>query len=195
MKLLDFLRTHNELIEILIEGSNPYATQRLPHADVDTLRNQLANDERIRTHAQGRCVGEGRTSWVVTSQALLVMHTGRSKPVVRRIALSDIETTELQKGRYGHALRITARSGQRASIYGLARTHAVLTQRALAPTAAADVTLPDDEVASALHDFLDLQLRAQPVLAQAEAETRALLAQAAARARAEGLLRESEATV
>ena len=86
MKLLDFLRNHNELAEILIEGTNPYATQRLPHADVDTLRNQLATDERIRTHAQGRCVGEGRTSWVVTSQALLVMHTGRSAPVVRRIA-------------------------------------------------------------------------------------------------------------
>ena len=57
------------------------------------------------------------------------------------------------------------------------------------------MTLPEAEVAHALHEFLDLQLRAQPVLAQAEAETRALLAQAAARARAEGLLRESEATV
>lgn len=193
MKLLDFFRTHNELVEILIEGTNPYATQRLSHADVDTLRAHLASDERIRSFAQGRCVGEGRTVWVVTSQALLVLHTG-SAPVVRRIALADIEQVQLEKGRYGHGLRIAAR-GQRASIYGMARVGAVLTQRALAPATAAEHTLPADDVTQALHDLLDLQLRAQPLLVQAEAEARALLRQTAERARAEGLVLPAEAAV
>ena len=192
MKLFDYFRSYNELIEILIGGSNPQATRRLPHAEVDVLRNHLGNDERIRAFAQGRSVGEGRTVWVATSQALLVLRAG-STPVVDRVPLAEIQHVDIEEGRYGHALRVSAR-GLNVSVYGLARAHAVLSLRALQPTASGDATLSDDEANQALHDTLDLQMRAQPVLAQAEAETQQLLAQAAARARAEGLLKASEAT-
>lgn len=190
MKLLDFFRNHNELVELLIEGSNPYATQALPQTDIDVLRRTVGRDERIRAYAQGRSVGQGRSVWVVTDEALLVLQT-LGTPTVRRIDLGDVQAASLQKGRYGQTLTLTA-IGQRTSIYGLARTPAVMLQRALQPDASEQIFLPESEVKAQLQDLLDLQLRVQPLMLRSEAEAQQLFAQVAARARADGMLRDSE---
>jgi hypothetical protein len=196
--MLDFFRNYNEQLEILIEGENPHAMQLLRHADVDLIRNHLQRDERITAFATGRAVGMGRTIWVVTSQSLLVVQTGK-RPGVRKFALDSIEQADAEKGRYGHALSAHL-AGARFGLYGVAQSFAVLTLRALARPAGLDATrnigqttLNEEAQAHAQHAFADLALRAQPLLAQSDAEARQLLQQTADRARSEGQQRAPEA--
>lgn len=196
--MLDFFRNYNEQLEILIEGENPHANQLLRHADVDLIRNHLNRDERITAFATGRSVGVGRTIWVVTSQSLLVVQTGK-RPGVRKFALDSIEKADAEKGRYGHALSAHL-AGARLGLYGVAQSFAVLTLRALARPAGLDATrnigqttLNEEAQAHAQHAFADLTLRAQPLLAQSDAEARQLLQQTADRARSEGQQRAPEA--
>lgn len=196
--MLDFFRNYNEQLEILIEGGNPYADQLLRHADVDLIRNHLQRDERITAYATGRSVGVGRTIWVVTSQSLLVVQTGK-RPGVRKFALDTIEQADAEKGRYGHALSAQL-GGARLGLYGVTQSFAVLTLRALARPARMEAThgigqttLSEEAQAHAEHAFADLALRAQPLLAQSNAEARQLLQQTADRARSEGQQRAPEA--
>lgn len=196
--MLDFFRNYNEQLEILIEGGNPYADQLLRHADVDLIRNHLQRDERITAYATGRSVAVGRTIWVVTSQSLLVVQTGK-RPGVRKLALDSIEQADAEKGRYGHTLSAQL-GGARLGLYGIAQSFAVLTLRALARPARLEATrgigqttLSEEAQAHAQHAFADLALRAQPLLAQSNAEARQLLQQTADRARSEGQQRAPEA--
>lgn len=196
--MLDFFRNYNEQLEILIEGNNPYAMQLLRHADVDLLRNHLNRDERITAYATGRTVGVGRTIWVVTTHALLVVQTGK-RPGVRKFALDSIEHADIEKGRYGHGLSAHL-AGARLGLYGVAQSFAVLTLRALARPAGMEATpgiaqtsLSEEAQAHAQHAFADLTLRAQPLLVQSDAEARQLLQQTADRARSEGQQRAPEA--
>jgi len=48
MKLSEYLRKHNELVAMLLDGDNPRAMRKLPQGDVELLRNQLVRDERVR---------------------------------------------------------------------------------------------------------------------------------------------------
>jgi hypothetical protein len=198
LKMLDFFRNYSEQLEILIEGDNPYANQLLRHADVDLLRNHLQRDERITAYATGRSVGMGRTIWVVTTQSLLVVQTGK-RPGVRKLALASIEQTDAEKGRYGHALSAQL-AGSRLGLYGVAQGFAVLTLRALGRPAGLEATqrtaqtpLSEEAQAHAQHAFADLALRAQPLLAHSDAEARQLLQHTADRARSEGQQRAPEA--
>lgn len=193
MALGDYIRNHNEMWELLIEGTNPYANQLLPQADVDLLRNQLGRDERIVALASGRIVGRGRGAWVVTTSSVIQMQ-GSGPARVRRFDLADVEAVEAEKGKYGHTLRLWV-AGQFLSLYAIARASALLTARALQPDTVVPASpLNEDELQDALHAILDLSLRAQPALALANAETQQLLQQAAAKARADGLLPRADAS-
>ncbi|WP_300653315.1 hypothetical protein [Hydrogenophaga sp.] len=196
--MLDFFRNYSEQLEILIEGDNPHAAELLRHADVDLLRNHLNRDERITAYATGRSVGVGRTIWVVTSHSLLVVQTG-TRPGVRKFSLGSIEQADIEKGRYGHALSVYL-PGARLGLYGVAQGFAVLTARALARPARLEATpaiaqtaLSEEAQAHAQHAFADLTVRAQPLLAQSDAEARQLLQQTADRARSGGQQRAPEA--
>ncbi len=192
MKLSDYLRSHNELIEMLIEGDNPHAMRKLPQDDVELLRNQLERDERIRAYVIGRVVGAGRGVWVLTDRSLIALFsTGPVK--VRKLALSALEAVESERGRYGQTLRVRM-DGQAHGLYGCDTTYAALAARALSadhPVVLAQPALDDEALANALHAFADLGLRAQP-LAQAEILAQQLMEQAIARARADGLVKASE---
>ncbi len=192
MKLSDYLRSHNELIEILIEGDNPHARRKLPQDDVELLRNQLARDERIRAYVSGRVVCVGRGVWVLTDRSLIALFGGG--PVrLRKFALTGLEAVEAERGRYGQTLRLRI-EGQALSLYGCDTTHAALVARALSPRhplALAQTALDDDALVDALHAFADLSLRAQP-LAQAELLAQQLMEQAIARARTDGLVQATE---
>lgn len=196
--MLDFLRNYNEQVEILFEGFNPNAAKLLPHSDVDLIRNHLPRDEAICAFATGRAVGTGRTVWVVTTRSLLVVQTGKVAGV-RSFPLEQIERMDAEVGRYGHTLRVHGTSA-RPSLYGVPASFAVLVLRALDRPAANDMTREiaaqtptEDEQAHALHAFADLALRAQPLLAQSEAEARQLLQEAAIRARLMDTHRAAEA--
>jgi GNAT superfamily N-acetyltransferase len=192
MKLSEYLRNHNELVAMLLDGDNPHAMRKLPQDDVELLRNQLERDERIRAYVIGRVVGAGRGVWVLTDRSLIALFSvGRVK--VRKLELSSLETVESERGHYGQTLRVRL-AGQALSLYGCDTTYAELAARALSarhPGADDKAALDDEALADALHAFADLGLRAQP-LAQAEVLAQQLMEQAIARARADGLVKASE---
>lgn len=196
--MLDFLRNTNEQLEILLEGFVPNAEQLLPHSDVDLIRNHLPRDEAICAFATGRAVGAGRSVWVITTRSLLVVQTGKVAGV-RSFPLEQIEQVEAEEGRYGVTLRAQC-ANARPSLYGVPMSFAVLALRALGRPAATDITAEiaaqtptEAERAHAMHAFADLALRAQPLLAQSEAEARQLLQEAAIRARLVDAHRAAEA--
>lgn len=192
MKLSEYLRNHNELVAMLIDGDNPHAMRKLPQDDVELLRNQLERDERIRAYVIGRVVGAGRGVWVLTDRSLIALSSvGPVK--VRKLALSALQAVESERGRYGQTLRVRI-ADKALSLYGCDTTYATLAARALSashPATQAQAALDDEALANALHAFADLGLRAQP-LAQAEILAQQLMEQALARARADGLVQASE---
>lgn len=192
MKLSEYLRNHNELVAMLIDGDNPHAMRKLPQDDVELLRNQLERDERIRAYVIGRVVGAGRGVWVLTDRSLIALSSvGPVK--VRKLALSALQAVEGERGRYGQTLRVRI-ADKALSLYGCDTTYATLAARALSashPATLAQAALDDEALANALHAFADLGLRAQP-LAQAEILAQQLMEQALARARADGLVQASE---
>ena len=192
MNLSDYLRSHNELIEMLIEGGNPHAVRKLPQDEVELLRDQLARDERIRAYVSGRVVGAGRGVWVLTDRSLIALSAGG--PVrVRKLALQALEAAECDRGRYGQTLRLRF-AGQTLSLYGCDATYAALAARTLPEPHAlplAQTALDDEALAEALHAFADLALRAQP-LTQVQQQAQQLMEQAIARARSDGLVQASE---
>lgn len=194
MSLSDYLRSHNELIEMLIEGGNPHALSKLSYDDVERLRNQLDRDERIRAYVNGRVVGAGRGLWVLTERSLIVLAS--VGPVrVRKLSLAALTSLEAERGRYGQTLRVRI-DGQTHGLYGCDTTYAALAARVLSsthPVALAQTALDDEALANALHAFAELGLRLQP-LAQAGDAARQLMEQALARARADGMVQASELT-
>ncbi len=196
--MLAFFRNYSEQLEILVEGGNPQAGQLLPQADVDLIRNHLNRDERICAYVSGRAVGAGRVIWVVTTQSLVVAHTSK-RPSVRKHALERIERADAEQGRYGTGMSVLL-PGMRLGLYGASHAFALLALRAIDRPATKEATqalllatLSEEAQAHALHAVADLTLRAQPLMAQSDAEARQLLQQTADRARSGGQQRAPEA--
>jgi hypothetical protein len=192
MTLSNYLRSHNELIEMLIEGGNPHALNKLTHDEMECLRNQLDRDERICAYVRGRAVGAGRGIWVLTERSLVLLVSGG--PVrERKLSLRALESVESQRGRYGQTLRVHI-DGQTHALYGCDTTRAALAARVLSarhPLALAQTALDDEALANALHAFAELGLRVQP-LAQTGDTAREAMQAAIARARADGLVQATE---
>ena len=188
MAWLDFLKNGNELSELLIEGNNPYGTQLLKQADVDQMRDHIQPDERVLGYVLGRVVLSGRGLWLLTDRHLLVSEN--------HFALKDITQAECVKGKYGYTLRVTA-AGQQRSVYGASSHLAAVFYRALGQKVSCSpvykpTALDADDVAEVVHHFSDAALRLQPV-ALVNADARALIAQLAQEAAAQGWLQASEA--
>lgn len=118
MGLLTHFIQGGALAELLIEGHNPYAHEKLRAADVDALRQQVFTTESLQAFASGRIVGAGRGIWALTSQALLLRND--SEAGVLRLALSELRGFEAVRGRYGHTLRLQTADRQ-WSLFGVDR--------------------------------------------------------------------------
>lgn len=116
------------LAELLIEGHNPYAHEKLSATDVDALRQQASTSESLQAFASGRIVGAGRGVWVLTNQAVLLRND--SEAGVLRLALSDVRGFEAVRGRYGHTLRLQTADRQ-WSLFGADRDLAHTLHQAL----------------------------------------------------------------
>lgn len=116
--LLNSFLYGDSLTQILLEGHNPYAQQKLNTADVDALRQQMFSSETLRAYVSGRIVGSGSGVWAVTDQAVLMRNAQLIG--VERLALSDVTGFEAERGRFGHAVRLQA-GGRRWSLYGVDR--------------------------------------------------------------------------
>ncbi|WP_416547195.1 hypothetical protein ACHEXK_15460 [Limnohabitans sp. DCL3] len=195
MAWLDFLKNGNELSELLIEGQNPYGAQLLKQADVDQMRDHLQPGERVLAYVSGRVVLAGRGLWLLTDQNLLISEHA-SGTLVHHLSLQDISQAQCIKGKYGYTLRVTA-AGQQRSVYGASSHLAAVFYRALGQQAPCSpvlqpTALDADDVAEVVHHFTDAALRLQPV-AMVHADARALIAQLAQDAAAQGWLQPSEA--
>lgn len=110
---------HNEaLAEILIEGHNPYAVQKLESADLDALRQKMRSTESLQAYVIGRIVLSGRGLWVLTDQAVYLRDP--QARTVRRVALADVSGFEAERGRFGHSVRLFSEDGN-FSMYGVDR--------------------------------------------------------------------------
>lgn len=120
---------HNEaLAEILIEGHNPYAQQKLDAADLDALRQHLHTSDEFRAYVIGRIVGGGRGVWALSGKALLILDATRR--TVQRVDLQQVQSFEAERGRFGHSVRLQAQ-GQGWSLYGVDRQFAGLMHQGL----------------------------------------------------------------
>jgi hypothetical protein len=178
MNFLNSYKFGNDLTEILIEGTNPYADQLLTVADVDSFRNELAMGEKLAAYVAGRVVGSGRGVWVLSDTSVLLRGHGVSTATTR-IRLTDITRAECEKGKYGHTLRLEA-AGRKFSLYGTSHTLAVSFFRILAkqvPTLGLELPGPlsPEQALRAVHCFKDASLRAQPMTEGATLAGEALL--------------------
>lgn len=116
--LLNSFLYGDSLTQILLEGHNPYALQKLNTADVDALRQQMFSSEKLRAYVSGRIVGSGNGVWAVTDQAVLL----RNAQMVgaERLPLGEVTGFEAERGRFGHAVRLQT-AGRRWSLYGVDR--------------------------------------------------------------------------
>ena len=130
MQIFNTLKYGNDLVELLIEGSNPYAKQHLSAQDIDAIRQVLPAGERIQAYAIGRVVGAGRGVWVVTDKSLLAFMQGHH-PAQQAWALEQLTSFEGQKGKYGYTLRAECAGGA-ISMYGADHSLALMCQRAVA---------------------------------------------------------------
>lgn len=179
MKFLNSFKFGNELMEVLIEGSNPYAGQLLVERDVEVLRQALTLDEKLTAYALGRVVGEGRGAWYLTSAAVLVQGAGPAPGLVR-VALSDVTSVTCLKGRYGYTLNLKA-AGRSFAMYGVAESLGISFFRILERSATCTpltkpVVLSPAAALHAVHCFSDAAVRAQPLATGSRLTTQALLA-------------------
>ena len=72
MTVFNSLIHGDALAQILMEGHNPYALQKLETADVDALRQAMQTGEALQAYGVGRIVMSGRGVWAVTERAVLL---------------------------------------------------------------------------------------------------------------------------
>lgn len=118
MNVLNSLIHGDALAQILMEGHNPYALQKLDTADVDALRQAMQTGEALQAYAVGRIVMSGRGVWAVTDRAVLLRNA--SHQGVRVIALNEVQSFEAERGRFGHTIRLSAQ-GRNWSLFGVDR--------------------------------------------------------------------------
>jgi hypothetical protein len=167
MQIFNTLKYGNDLVELLIEGSNPYAKQHLNTQDVDAIRLVLPAGERIQAYAIGRVVGAGRGVWVVTEKSLLAFMPGH-RPAAQAWALEQLSAFEGQKGKYGYTLRAEC-AGAAISMYGADHSLALMCQRAVAAhnkhtTFTGHASLNAADALQALQLITDAALRTQPAV-------------------------------
>ncbi len=165
MNFLNSFKFGNDLMEILIEGTNPGAVKLLTAADADSVRDDFTPGEKLTGYVIGRVVGSGRGLWVLSDTAVLLRGHGVSTATTR-IRLADITHAECEKGRYGHTLRLEA-AGRKFSLYGTSPTLAISFFRILAkhvPALGLEIpgTLSPEQALRAVHCFKDASLRTQP---------------------------------
>lgn len=118
MNVLNSLIHGDALAQILMEGHNPYALQKLDTADVDALRQAMQTGEALQAYGVGRIVMSGRGVWAVTERAVMLRNA--SHQGVHVIPLNEVQSFEAERGRFGHTIRLSAQ-GRNWSLFGVDR--------------------------------------------------------------------------
>lgn len=118
MNFLNSFIHGDALTEILMEGHNPHALQKLETADVDALRQAMRTGEALLGYAIGRIVMSGRGVWAVTERSVLLRNVRQQG--VHVVAIDQVQGFEAVRGRFGHTIRLNA-EGRQWSLYGVDR--------------------------------------------------------------------------
>ncbi len=108
--MLNSLIHGEDLFEILIEGSNPYADGPLTEGELSRLKEAGLDPTSLNALAIGRVVRGGRGVWALSANTLVLLGQ-RYRTSVDRIARADIEHAEREAGRYGDTVRLRTRQG------------------------------------------------------------------------------------
>ena len=120
---------HGEaLSEILIEGHNPYARQKLDTAAADALRQHVNAPDALLAYVLGREVMSGTGVFALTQTQLLV-YKGVTR-MVTPIALNEVAHVQAVRGKYGHTVRIHAQ-GRTYAMFGVDKDLAEAMHQAL----------------------------------------------------------------
>ncbi len=118
MNFLNSFIHGDALTEILMEGHNPYALQKLETADVDALRQAMRTGEALAGYVIGRIVMSGRGVWAVTDRSILLRNVRQQG--VHVVPIEQVQGFEAVRGRFGHTVRLNA-EGRQWSLYGVER--------------------------------------------------------------------------
>jgi len=119
-----------DLFEILLEGTNPYADGPLNEGERSRLQTEGVDASAAEALVIGRVVMGGRGVWALVDQQLLLLGQ-RYRTSVDRVARSDITHAEREAGRYGDTVRLHTRQG-RWAMYGVDAARAAQLVQALA---------------------------------------------------------------
>jgi len=123
---------HGEaLFEILIEGGNPYADGPLSEGECARLQQAGIDPQALDLLAIGRVVMGGRGVWACQGDQVVVLGQ-RYATSVDRFERHAVQHAELEKGRYGHTLRMDT-ADQRWAMYAVGAERAQRWVHALAP--------------------------------------------------------------
>jgi hypothetical protein len=128
MSLLDSFIHGDALTQILIEGHNPYARQKLDTAAADALRQHVHAPDSLLAYVCGREVMSGTGVFAVTEGKLLVYRSATHG--VTPFALAQISQVEAVLGKYGHTVRVHAQ-GRTYALYGTDKSLAQALHEAL----------------------------------------------------------------
>jgi hypothetical protein len=115
--MLNSLNHGNDLFEILIAGSNPYADRPLTDGEQFRLQHAGLDPAGAEVVVFGRVVMGGRGVWAL-SDTQLVLLGQRYSSSVDSIARSDIMHAERERGRYGDTVRVDTAQG-RCALYAV----------------------------------------------------------------------------
>ena len=116
------------LTEILIEGHNPYARQKLSAETVDALRQHIHVSDSLQAYVCGREVMSGAGVFALTQDKVLIYH-GATRTVTP-IGLTQVSQVEAVRGKYGHSVRIYT-SDRNYALYGTDKSLAEALHQAL----------------------------------------------------------------
>jgi hypothetical protein len=128
MSMLDSLIHGEALSEILMEGHNPYARQKLTAEAADALRQHIHAPDSLLAYVCGREVLSGAGVFAVTSSKFLVYHG--AKKTVTAVELNQISHFEAVRGKYGHTVRVHAQ-GRTHAMFGVDKAMAAAMHQAL----------------------------------------------------------------
>jgi len=128
MSLLDSFIHGDALTQILIEGHNPHARQKLDTAAADALRQHIHAPDALLGYVCGREVLSGEGVFAMTQEKFLIYH-GVTKTVTA-VALNQVSHVESVRGKYGHTVRVHA-SGRTYALYGVDKGLAGILHQAL----------------------------------------------------------------
>ena len=128
MSLLDSFIHGDALSQIMIEGHNPHARQKLDMRVAEALRPHIHAPDTLLAYVCGREVQAGAVVWAITRQQLLLVRG--AKQAVTRCPLNQIQGVEAVRGKYGHTLRVHTAERTHA-IFGVDRDLAHAMHQAL----------------------------------------------------------------